>query len=200
MAYDFLKPGYFIQLRDPDEGTKKFYSVVQSEFARYVWRWQDSSGADVAVIGGQESGPYNIENLKPLSLEHLFEIVVGIKGPAYVYLNLPLETRLWGTSKVPIATTANRRVGYISQEDSPWEDPSYNGLFYLMKGGSFEYPSFTVYNPINKTICPELKFDLAKCGIAAVTEPETLDKLYKKLIPYRPVSFGGLAPVRTGPG
>lgn len=200
MAYDFLKPGYFVQIADPDTGVKKFYHVEQAEYSRYVWRWQTSAGADDAVTSGAEEGPQNIENLKPLSLDHLFEVVFGIKGPAYVYLNLPLETRLWGTSKVPIATSSNRRVGYLTQEDSPWEDPSERSLFYLQKGGSFEYPSFTVYNPINKEVVPEFKFEIAKCRIVPVTEPETLDKLQKKLIPYRPVHMGGLAPVRSGPG
>lgn len=200
MGYDFLKPGYFVQVQEPDTMVKKFYSADQVEYARYVYRWQTSAGADDPVTPGQENGPKNVEDLKPLSLDHLFECVFGIRGPAYIYLNLPLETRLWGTAKKPIATSANRRIGYVTHEDTPWEDPTALSLFYLMKGGSFEFPSFTAYNPINKSITPELNIQLVKTRIAEVTEPETLDKLQKKLIPYRPVVFGGLAPVRSGPG
>ncbi len=200
MGYDFLKPGFFVKLQDPDTSESSFLSVESAEYARYVHRWQTSAGADDPIAAGAESAEQSIENLKPMNMDYLYECVFGIRGPAYVYLNLPLETRLWGTGKKPIATSSNRRIGYLTQEESPWEEPTARSLFYLMKGGSFEYPSFTAYNPSSKSICPELDIHIMKALLKPVTEPDTLEKLQKKLIPYRPVTFGGLPPVRSGPG
>jgi len=98
-----------------------------------------------------------------------------------------------------MATSANRRVGYITQEDSPWEDPSSVTVHYLMKGGSFEYCALTAYNPHNRAINPEIKFLVMACLLEPVSEPDVLDKLSRKLIPSRPIRFGGLPKARSGP-
>jgi len=197
--HDFLKEGYFIKMAKVEDAVEQFYFISRASPQKYVYRWQSTSGADAPIDPGIEDGQYNITDLKTNNMNYLLEVVFGIKGPAYIYLNLPLETRRFGTDQVPISSSSKRRVGYLTQEDSPWEDPSSVTVHYLMKGGSFEYPALTAYNPHNKAIVPEIKFLIMACLLEQVSEPDVLDKLSRKLIPYRPIRFGGLPKVRSGP-
>ena len=192
--FEFLKAGYFVQVVDPDTGISRHKQVESVEPGRYVHRW------DAAIAAGAEASEQAIEDLKPMNLKYLYQCIFGIKGPALIYLNLPLETRLWGTGKKPIATSANRRIGFLDQDDSPFEKPSGRSLFYLMKGGSFEYPSFSAWNPTHKATVPELDIRIMRAKLGDVTDPALIDKLSRSLIPSLPVSFGGLPPVRSGPG
>ncbi len=194
MENNWVQEGYFIRVREPGSGIKKFYFVEQSEMARYQHTWSTTIAKDV------ENGPELIENLKPLSLDRLFQCVFGIKTACYLYLNLPLDSRIWGTEKKPIATSALREVGYFTQDDSPFDEPSFKTEFFLQKGRSFEYPAFTAYNPTERTLKPVLNILLNKMMIDEVTEPDVVEKLEKRLIPYRPITFGGLPPLRSGPG
>jgi len=192
--FEFLKPGYFVDVVDPDTNISRYRQIESIEPGRYVHTW------DEAIAAGSESSEQALDDLKPLNTAYLYQCVFGIKGPAFVYLNLPLETRLWGTGKKPIATSANRRIGHLTQEDSPFENPSGRSQFFLMKGGSFEYPSFSAYNPTHKPIVPELDIRLARCRLSDITDPALMDKLSRSLVPSMPVTFGGLPPVRSGSG
>lgn len=201
MSHEFLRPGYNVQVQEPDvAGQGKYRKVVKSEMARYSYRWNDAAGADEPISPGTESAEKIIVDLKPLSTEEIYECIFGIRGPAYIYMNLPLQTRVGGLGAKPIATTANRSIGAITQEDSPWDDPGEMTLFYLMKGGSFETPALTAWNPSAKSICPEVRFQIGKHLLADVTEPAVIDKLQRGLAPSRMIDWGGLPPVRSGPG
>ena len=67
-----------------------------------------------------------------------------------------------------------------------------------MKDGSFDYPGLLAYNPTERSLRPKLNILINKMVIEKVTEPVVLEKLEKKLIPYRPITLGGLPGVRTG--
>ena len=67
-----------------------------------------------------------------------------------------------------------------------------------MKDGSFDFPAFHAFNPTERTLRPVLNVLMNKMVIEKVVEPDTLLKLKKKLIPYRPITLGGLTAVRTG--
>ena len=189
---DWLEEGFFIRLATPEFQKKEFYFIDQIERARYVYKWA------VAIATDTEIGPVNVEDLKPLSTNRLYQCVFGIKTAAYVYLNLPLNTRLWGTDKKPIATSTLREVGFRDHEESPFDHPSFITEFFLMKNGSFDYPAFHAYNPTERSLRPELNILLNKMVIEKVVDPVTLEKLERRLIPYRPVTLGGLPPVRSG--
>lgn len=188
----WLEEGYFIRLYSPEFDTKEFYYVNQTERARYQFNWPAS------VPSNTENGPQNVEDLKPLSINRLYQGIFGIQSACYIYLNLPLNTRLWGTDKKPIATSALREVGFCDQDESPFKRPTFVTEFFLMKDGSFDFPAFLAFNPTERALTPQLNILLNKCVIEKVNEPETLDKLKKKMIPYRPITLGGLSPVRTG--
>ena len=96
---NWLEEGFFIRLSTPEFEKKEFYFIEQNERARYEYKWAAS------VASNTEDGPRNVEDLKPLATNRLYQCIFGIKGASYIYLNLPLNTRLWGTDKKPIATS-----------------------------------------------------------------------------------------------
>lgn len=188
----WIEEGFFIRLATPQFNEKQFYFIDQTEKANYLYTWTSSITKDT------ESGPLNVEDLKPLATNRLYQCIFGIKGACYIYLNSPLNVRLWGTDKKPIASSSLREVGYRTQEDSPFDAPSFVTEFFLQKDGSFDFPAVTSYNPTERALTPKLKFLINKMVIEKVTEEETLMKLKKKLIPYRPITLGGVPPVREG--
>lgn len=188
----WLSEGYFIRLTTPEKAMKEFFFVDQVERAKYVYTWAATIAKDT------EDGPRNIEDLKPLATNRLYQCIFGVKTACYIYLNLPLDTRLWGTDKRPIASSSLRELGYRDYKDSPFEHPSFVTEFFLQKDGSFDFPAVHAYNPTERTLKPKLNFLINMMVIEKVTEPETLEKLKRKLIPYRPITLGGIPPVRAG--
>jgi hypothetical protein len=188
----WLEEGFFVRLTTPERYTKEFFFVEQTEHARYKYTWAATIAKDT------EDGPRNIEDLKPLATDRLYQCIFGIKTACYIYLNLPLNTRMWGTDKRPIASSSLREVGYRTADESPYEQPSFVTEFFLQKDGSFDYPGLYAYNPTERTLKPKINFLVNKTVIEKVTDAVVLEKLEKKLIPYRPITLGGIPPIRTG--
>lgn len=188
----WLEEGFFIRLWTPEFEKKEFYFIERTESSTYQYKWA------AAVSSNTEDGPRNVEDLKPLATNRLCQCIFGIKTAALIYLNLPPNTRLWGTDKKPIATSSLRELGFKDQEDSPFRYPSFSTEFFLMKDGSFDFPAFHAFNPTERTLRPVLNILMNKMVIEKVVEPDALLKLKKKLIPYRPITLGGLTAVRTG--
>jgi len=91
----------------------------------------------------------------------------------------------------------------VDEEISPYEEPSFLTEFFLQKGGAYEYPHLYAYNPTNRTLKPTLMFRINKLVVEEITReryPELYDKLERRVIPYRPITLGGVPIVRTGPG
>lgn len=188
----WLEEGYFIRLFTPETGKKIFYFITHTEPARYIYTWA------ATIAKNTEDGPREVEDLKPLAINRLYQGIFGIKTACYIYLNLPINTRMWGTDKKPIAVSSLREVGFRDQNESPFEYPSFVTEFFLQKNGSFDYPAMFAFNPTERTLKPQLNFLLNKMVIEPVTDDEVLEKLGRKLIPYRPITLGGIPPVRSG--
>ena len=89
----WLEEGFFIRLATPEFQTKEFYFIEQVEPSTYQYKWA------AAVSSNTEDGPRNVEDLKPLATNRLYQCIFGIKTAALIYLNLPPNMRLWGTDK-----------------------------------------------------------------------------------------------------
>lgn len=190
----WLLEGYFLKLYDPSTRAYSYYFVSQRERAEYVHTWS------ATIASGAESGPEDLENLKPLALGRLYQMVFGIDVGVYIYVDFPQGTRRWGTDKKPKASSSNWEIGWIDNIKSEFESPSFVTEMFLSKGGSYEYPYLYAYNPTSRTLKPKLRFIQNRLELEAVTEDETIDKLEKKLIPYRFVTLGGIPATRTGAG
>lgn len=190
----WLRPGGFIRVRDPTSGARGFFFVEDVFWGRFNYVWSQTVAPN--TLDEQEI----IEDLKPLAVDNLFQVILGIKGAAIIYLDLPTSERLGGTPKVPRATATNRRVGWWDHHISPYVDPSFDTEFFLQKGSNFEEPNFEAYNPTEARVKPELRFELNKCVIVPVEDADVVDKLQRKVIHYRPITLGPLPAERSGQG
>lgn len=193
----WLQEGFYIRLYDPATGADTFHMVDKREPTRYVHKWSEQISTNV------ESGPEDLENIKPLALNRFDQAIFGVKGGALIYMDLPHGTRIWGTDKKPKATSDLRRVGWVDEEISPYDQPSFVTEFFMQKGGGFEYPHIYAYNPTPRTIRPWVRFEINQMILVNITRdkyPELYDKLARKVIPYRPITMGGIPIRRTGAG
>ncbi len=190
----WLLEGHFLKVYDPATRKSVYYFVTQREYADYVHIWSTT------IAKAADSGPENLENLKPLATGRLYQTIFGVDVSVFVYVDFPQGTRRWGTDKKPTASSSNWEIGWIDNKKSHFDFPSFITEMFLAKGGTFEYPHIYAYNPKNKTLKPKLHFIQNRLELEEVTEEETLDKLDKKLIPYRFVTLGGIPATRTGAG
>ena len=190
----WLIEGHFLKLYDPATREHTFYVVTQRERAEYEHVWSEN------ISAGAESGPENLENLKPLSIGRLYQTIFGIDVAALIYIDFPQGSRRWGTDKKPKASSSNRYIGWIDHKMTPYDEPTFATELFLSKGGSYEYPFLYAYNPVNKTLKPKLHFIQNRLELEVITEDDTLEKLEKKLIPSRFITLGGIPATRTGAG
>ena len=190
----WLLEGYFLKLYDPATKEDTYYWVAQREKAEYVHNWS------AVIDSGAESGPEELENLKPLALSRIYQTIFGIKTSCLIYVDFPQGTRRWGTDKKPKASSSNRYIGWLDHKMTPFDYPTFIAEIFLTKGGSFEYPNLYAYNPSARTLRPELHVIQNRCELDVIEDPETIEKLDKKLIPYRFVTLGGISPTRSGAG
>ena len=100
----WIKTGFFISYYM--EGVKYYEYVVARDFAHYVYTWHES------VAPGEESGPTVISNLlitrgydSKTNLNRIWQVIFGIRGEVYVYVELPTDIHRHGLPKIPKPTT-----------------------------------------------------------------------------------------------
>lgn len=186
---EFLKEGHFVSF---DEN---YFWVSAAEKARYVYPWS------VVIAGQTEAAAEDIENLKPLSMDRVFQCAMGVPEGVLAYIKIPTDKARFGTDKVPEQSSSNRYVGWIDNSISPFERPSLEATeFFTQKTGNYEYPRVILYNQTKRRMKPMLRFDINRMILQKISNPETVDKLSKKLIPSRPLTLTGLPSVRSGRG
>jgi len=203
----WIKEGYFISyIKD---GVKYYEYVVARDFAHYVYTWHES------VAPGDESGPTVISNLlitrgynPKTNLNRIWQVIFGIKGEVYVYVELPTDIHRHGLPKIPKPTATVREVSHFEEWMSPFNDPSFITEHFLMRP-EYDRMCISIYNPQEISITPRLRFFINKmvterigverAGSLEATRPhysEILEKLSKRVVPVRPIS---LEPVRAPP-
>ena len=204
----WIKEGYFISyLKD---GVHYFEYVLMRDFGHYEWEWgYPPEAAPQTILAGQESGPYVPDYLEltkaydeKTKLNQIWQVIWGMKGQVLLYVELPTDTHRHGIPKVPKPRTNLRRVSHFEEWMSPFDEPCFITEHFMMRP-DLDRINFSAYNP-NAQDEPDLvlNFFLNKMvteRIGTVTngvqEPtsdkwsETLDKLYRRLIPVRPISL-----------
>jgi len=197
----WLVEGHFISFEDPINKVVRYAFIKRREFSVYVYEWPES------VSPGDTSGPYTIEYLEPtVNLKQCFQVVFGIKGEGWIYVNLPVEVMRHGLPKIPRPTAAVREVAFYDQHMSPYDQPDWVTEHFLLRPIT-TFMALQVYNPTDINVKPKVKFlvnklDLELLGYEREGElrpespryEEVLDKLYRRVIPHRPLS---LMPVRA---
>lgn len=163
---------------------EKFYFVKVSKISKYAYKWP----VDIAV--NTEDGPRNIDKLEPGRADVFYQVIFGIKPNAWIYINIPADTRLGGIAEESIARTGFREIGAITQDMSPYKNPDFVTELVLQKDTSYEYPALYGYNPTNLPLRPEIKFLVNKIEPEPITDPETIDLMKKRRIVFRPMTLG----------
>ncbi len=206
----WIKSGHFISYYD--QGVQFFEYVRQRDMAHWEYDWEES------IDSGSTSGPYVPDLLeitqgyqKATNTNRIWQMVFGLKGQAFIYVELPTDLHRHGIPKEPTPSSNNRRVSHFTEWMSPFNEPSFISEHFLMKP-ALEQIGLDAYNPTSITITDlTINFFISKMvtervGTATPTdegmviEPtstrwaEAMDKLWRRVIPCRPLT---LMPVRA---
>lgn len=206
---DWIKEGHFLSYVDTvEEGTpEKFVFVNARDFAHYEWEFgfPEVAVAERTVASLTVGGPYTVSELKPTRERQIFQIIYGVKPDVYFYQQLPEDMKRHGLPKRAWHSRALREIAHFTMQMSPFHRPSFITEFFLIKN-VIDYVDFSVFNPLSITVTPHMNFYFAKLGVenvgkvtktdaGVVQQPasdrwtETLDKLYRRLIIYKPITL-----------
>lgn len=201
----WLKEGYFVSyLRD---GVHYYEHVVQRDMAHWERDWHET------IAAGADSGPVVPEELEitkgydaQTNSNHIWQVIFGIKGEVYIYVELPTDLHRHGIPKVPKPSPTMRRVSHFEEWMSAFNEPTFITEHFMMRPETSQI-ALSAYNP-NPIAMTDVKlnFFISKMiteRIGTVENgrqipkadrwTETLDKLYRRVIPHRPIT---LLPVR----
>lgn len=149
------------------------------------------------------------------NLNQIWQWICGLNRQVYLYIELPTDTHRHGIPKVPKPRPNLRQVSHFQEFMSPYLEPSFV-TEHFFKRPDLDRVALEVYNPNAEGIQNlRLRFlinkmELERIGVVAVTRvqrengkwsvtvdqqpaderwSEVLDKLYRKLIPCRPLSM-----------
>jgi len=214
---EWIKEGYYIAY--VKNGITYYERVWARDLAHYVLEWHET------VPPGETSGPKVPSDLvmtvgydSDTAQNRIWQMIFGIKGQVYVYVEFPTDTHRHGLPKKPKPSLELREVSHFEEWMSPFHEPSFITEHIMMKPG-YDRINFSIYNPNDIAIKPYLNIFVAKMitdrvgterdGVLKTptipNDPErtatlkrrwseTLEKLYKGQIPLRYLT---LAPVRA---
>lgn len=188
--------------------TRYYEYVVRRDLAHWEYDWPEpiapytASGPTVPddLVVTKEYDSRNNRN-------RLWQVLFGIKGEVFVYIELPSDVHRHGIPKVPKPSSDFRRTSHFEDWMTQFMEPTFMSEHW-MKKPEVDRVAISIYNP--NTIIEwdtKLNFFINKIeterigtvtgGSQSPTEPrfrETLDKLYRHVMPCRPIS---LMPVRA---
>ncbi len=206
----WIREGFFITYIR--ENTRYYEQVTARDFAHYEYVWPE----DIATLS--TSGPYVPDDLeitkgydKSNRSNQLWQIIFGIKGQIYIYIELPTDIHRHGLAKRAKPSSDLREVSHFEEYMSSFHEPTFLTEHFMMRPETQQI-DFSAYNPqartmreirlnimINKMITERIG-EIVVSGSSVVPTPsnenyrEILDKLYRKVVPCRPIT---LLPVRA---
>jgi len=214
----WIKEGHYISYAR--QGTRYYEHVVGRDIAHYEYEWFET------IDAGEESGPQVPTDLivtkgydAETTLNHVWQVLFGIKGQVYIYVELPTDIHRHGVPKKPKPSLALRAVSHFQEYMSPYHDPSFITEHIMMKPG-YDRINLSAYNPnaidmtdvklnffISRMITERVgterygryntvtvRNDAELTALMNAKWQETLEKLWKRQIPCRPLT---LEPVRA---
>jgi len=201
----WLQEGWFVSYEMA--GIRYYEHILFRDFGRYVYTWPET------VSAGTDSGPYVPDKIEitrgydpKTNLNRIWQLIFGIKGEVYIYVELPTDIHRHGVPKAPKPSTTLREVSHYEEWMSPFHGPSFITEHIMMRPLTFRI-AFSAYNPHDIDVTPYLNIMIAKLVTerigteeAGVLTPakdryrEVLEKLHKRVIPHRPLT---LLPVRA---
>ncbi len=202
---EWLKEGYFITYQR--EGAWIYEFILQRDFAHYEYEWPET------ISALSTSGPYvpgKLEVTKGYdpntNTNRIWQMIFGIKGQVYIYIELPTDIHRHGLPKAPKPSKELREVSHYTEWMSPFHEPSFITCHYMLRPETYRI-AFSAYNPNSIDIKPTLNIMIAKLTterIGSVVNGrlipardrfrEILDKLYRRVVPVKPIT---IMPVRA---
>lgn len=203
---DWLREGYFISYLM--EGTRYYEHIVQRDLGHWEYAWPETIAAE------SDSGPFVPATLEitrgydaTTETNRIWQMIFGIKGQSLIYVELPTDIHRHGIPKDPKPSTANRFTSHFEEYMSPFLAPTFLTEHFMIRPWNQQI-AFDAYNP-DATDDTDLRLNIflaklgterigiAQQGILTPSAPrwsETLDKLYRRVIPHRPLT---IMPVRA---
>ena len=202
----WLKEGHYISYF---LGPVRYYElIILRDLAHWEYPWPET--IDAGSVSGPEV-PAALEITKGYdkntNTNHIWQMIFGIKGQIFIYIELPTDTHRHGIPKEPKPSSNNRRVSHFTEWMSPFMEPSFLTEHFMMRPPNFQI-AFDAFNPNTIDMTDVIlniflsKMVTERIGTVSngILEPsgthyrEVLEKLYKKVIPMRPIT---LEPVRA---
>ena len=206
----WLKTGYYISYIRAN--TRFFEHITSSDLAHWEYAWPE------AITSENTSGPYIPDALeitkgydKSNNSNQLWQLIFGIKGQVYIYVELPTDLHRHGIPKNPKPSSDLREVSHFEEYMSSFHEPTFLTEHFMMRPDTLNI-DFSAYNPqaitmrnvrlnifINKMITERIGTITVEGG-SVIAKPsndnyrEILDKLYRRVVPFRPIT---LMPVRA---
>jgi len=201
----WVKEGYYISYLV--DSITYYERVIMRDLTHYVYDWPETIPAgetsegqipeDLEVTRGYDS---------KTNLNHIWQMIFGIKGQAYIYIQLPTDVKRHGTAKKPWHSREKRDVAHFEEWMSPFHEPSFITEHWLKRPETYRI-SFDAYNPNDIALTDlKLNFFISKLvterigteekGELVATQSrfeDVLRKLSQRQIPCRPIS---IMPVR----
>jgi len=189
----WIQEGNFLSYLDRD--VRRYYFVKRRDFAHIEHEF-DEIGASAST------GPVAVEDLE-LTEEYtqLWQLIFGISPDIYVYVWAPVVEARHGVAKRALPSATLREVAHYEQWMSPWDEPDWCTEHFLQRP-LVPRIAFSFYNPHDIAVKPALNFFVNKMELEHIGDEEdgkltpakdiykeTLDKLYRKVIPHRPITL-----------
>lgn len=201
----WLREGMFISY--VYNGIRYYEHIIARDFAHYEYEWHET------IDAGNTSGPKVPDYLIPTigydeasNQNQIWQLIFGIKGQVYIYIELPTDLHRHGLPKYPKPNSDLRQISHFEEWMSPYQEPTFITEHFMLKPG-FDRIAFSAYNPQDIDIKPWLRLFINKmiterlgmedAGTLTPTNvrfKEILEKLSQRLVPCRPLT---LMPVRA---
>jgi len=202
---EWLKEGYYVSYNM--EGTRYYEHIIARDLGHYVYDWHE------AIAALSTSGPTVPELLvltkgysSTTNLNQIWQMIFGIRGQAYIYIELPTDLHRHGIPKAPKPSPDLWKTSHFEEWMSPYYEPSFLTEHFMMRPIT-DRIALSAYNPHSISITPQLNIFLAKmeterigterAGVLTPTSnrfKELLDRLHRRLIAHKPLT---LMPVRA---
>jgi len=201
----WIQEGHFISY--VRAGVRYYEHVIMRDLAHYVYHWHET------IDAGSTSGPKVPTELeitkgydKETNTNRVWQLIFGLDGQVYLYIELPTDLHRHGIPKIPKPSSEHRDVSHFEEWMSPFKEPSFITEHFLMRPECARI-ALSAYNPQSIALTPKLNIFINKMiterigtvanGRLSPTSDrfrEVLDKLYRRVIPHRPIT---LMPVRA---
>jgi len=209
----WIKSGYYVSYYR--EGTLYYEHVIARDMGHWEYNWP----ATITTL--TTSGPFmpaQFEITKGYDSQsntnQIWQFIFGIRGQAFIYIELPTDIHRHGIPKVPKPSADMRRVSHFEEWMTPFREPSFISEHFMMRPEAIQV-GFDAYNPnaidltdvilnifINKMQTERI--GTVENGVTRPTYPrfeEVLNKLWKQTIPCTPITVLGVrAPAEAAAG